>query len=182
MLPDSFEYDLVQWPEQVGSIFCIFLWAFGTFIFGALKSFQETEDSEDEEPHEEAPEPPQTRMRTRSKTRLANKRSKKRTSKKASKIKRPKIEPATVEVVNETESTSEPSQDDADFNPEYFNSETKGRIKKTAWFCRFEDCPRGDGGRPFTKRKNRNVHEEWYFDLLCNLRKYKYQNRLKHIK
>ena len=86
-------------------------------------------------------------------------------------MKRPKTEPATVEVVNEMESTSEPSQDDEDFNPEYFNSETKGRIKKTAWFCRFEDCPRGDGGRPFTKRKNRNVHEEWYFDLLCNLRK-----------
>ena len=83
-------------------------------------------------------------------------------------MKRPKTEPATVEVVNEMESTSEPSQDDEDFNPEYFNSEQKQRIKKTAWFCRFEDCPRGDGGRPFTKRKNRNVHEEWYFDLLYN--------------
>ena len=98
-------------------------------------------------------------MSTRSKTRLASKRSKKRAIAKVSKPKKLKIEADYSEI--EIESTFEPLQVDEDFV-----LERKTGIEKTAWYCRFADCNRGDGGRPFTNRKNRNDHEAWYFDFL----------------
>ena len=127
--------------------------------------FQEAGETDNEDPPEndfEEPEPPQTRMSTRSKTRLASKRSKKRAIAKVSKPKKLKIEADYSEI--EIESTFEPLQIDEDFVPE-----RKTGITKTAWYCRFADCNRGDGGRPFTNRKNRNDHEAWYFDFLTNL-------------
>ena len=95
-------------------------------------------------------------MSTRRSTRLSGKRSIKhaKTTKK-----RPKIEPQAPETDNEIGISSEPFDNDQDFKPE-----KKERTRKTEWHCRFEDCIRSR--RPFNKRKNRNDHEEWYFESI----------------
>ena len=95
-------------------------------------------------------------MSTRRSIRLSQKRPKKhpKTPKKRS-----KIESQDPDSENEIGITSEPSEDSEEFMPE-----KKVRTRKTEWHCRFEDCIRSI--RPFNKRKNRNDHEEWFFEFI----------------